>query len=94
MRIIQAASWSPRVARPTTTHDLFATRPGDPPLLVQVCVDTAADETWEREVRALEAAARAHPDAGAVLVTQDASPPLRGLPAPLQWMSATRWLLG
>jgi predicted AAA+ superfamily ATPase len=74
--------------------DFFATRPGDPPLLVQVCVDTAADETWEREVRALETAARAHPDAEAVLVTQDASPPLRALPTPLQWMSATQWLLG
>ena len=74
--------------------DFFATRPGDPPLLVQVCLDTTGDATWEREVRALEAAARAHPDADAMLVTQDASPPQRALPAPLQWMAATQWLLG
>ena len=74
--------------------DFFALRPGDPPLLVQVCMDTTADKTWEREVRALETAARAHPNAEAVLITQDASPPLRALPAPLQWMSATQWLLG
>lgn len=74
--------------------DFFATRPGDAPLLVQVCLDTTGDATWEREVRALEAAARANPDAEAMLVTQDASPPQRTLPAPIQWMSATQWLLG
>jgi uncharacterized protein len=74
--------------------DFFATRPGDPPLLVQVSMDTTADATWDREVRALEAAAREHPDAEALLVTQDPTPPLRPLPAPLQWRPATQWLLG
>lgn len=74
--------------------DFLATRPGDPPLLVQVCLDTAEDATWEREVRALEEAARLHPGAEALLVTLDAAPPSRALPARLQWMSATQWLLG
>lgn len=74
--------------------DFFATRPGDAPLLVQVCMDTAADATWEREVSALEAAAREHPDAEALLVTQDPTPPQRGLPRGLNWMPASEWLLG
>jgi predicted AAA+ superfamily ATPase len=74
--------------------DFFATRPGDPPLLVQVSMDTTENATWDREVRALEAAAREYPDADALLITQDATPPLRALPDPLQWMSATQWLLG
>jgi len=73
--------------------DFFATRPGDPPLLVQVSMDTTEDSTWEREVRALEAAAREHPDAEALLITQDPTPPPRTLPDPLQWMAATEWLL-
>lgn len=74
--------------------DFFATRPGDPSLLVQVSMDTAEDATWEREVRALEGAAREHPDAEALLITQDPTPPLRALPDPLRWMAATDWLLG
>ncbi len=73
--------------------DFFATRPGDPPLLVQVCMDTTADATWNREIRAIEAAAREHPDAEAVLVTQDPTPPHRPLPSRLRWMAATQWLL-
>lgn len=74
--------------------DFFATRPGDPPLLIQVSLDTTEDSTWEREVRALEAAAREHPDAQPLLITMDPTPPFRTLPGPLQWMSATQWLLG
>jgi predicted AAA+ superfamily ATPase len=73
--------------------DFFAQRAGDPPLLVQVSLDTAADDTWAREVRALVSASSAHPDAKAVLVTLDASPPTRDLPAPLQWRAASHWLL-
>jgi predicted AAA+ superfamily ATPase len=73
--------------------DFFATRPGDPPLLVQVSMDTTRDETWEREVRSLEAAAREHPDAEALLVTQDPTPPQRALPGSLRWMAAAEWLL-
>ncbi|HLV26115.1 MAG TPA: ATP-binding protein [Gemmatimonadales bacterium] len=73
--------------------DFLATRPGDPSLLVQVCMDTTADTTWEREVRALAVAREEHSDAEAVLITQDAEPPLRELPRELRWMSATEWLL-
>ena len=74
--------------------DFFATRPGEPPLLVQVCLDTSDEATWEREVRALEAAATSHPHAVALLITQDQSPPTRLLPERLQWYSAAQWLLG
>jgi hypothetical protein len=74
--------------------DFLATRPGDPPLLVQVAMDTTEDATWDREVRSLEIAAREHPDAEAWLVTQDPTPPLRPLAGSLQWMAATEWLLG
>lgn len=74
--------------------DFFATRPGEPPLLVQVCMDTTEDSTWDREVRALEVASATYPDAVAVLITQDQSPPTRSLPGMLQWYSATQWLLG
>lgn len=73
--------------------DFFAERTGDTPLLVQVSLDTAADATWEREVRALSAAARAYPDARALLITLDSSPPTRDLPAPLEWRAASQWLL-
>jgi predicted AAA+ superfamily ATPase len=74
--------------------DFFAARPGEPPLLVQVCLDTTDDTTWEREVRALEAAATTYPDAVALLITHDQSPPTRRLPGTLQWFSAAQWLLG
>lgn len=50
-------------------------RAGDTPLLIQVSLDTAADSTWEREVRALQDAAAAHPQAEAVLITLDPVPP-------------------
>ena len=74
--------------------DFFAVRPGEPPLLVQVCLDTAEDSTWQREVRALEAASATYADSVAVLITQDQSPPTRRLPGTLQWYSAAQWLLG
>jgi uncharacterized protein len=74
--------------------DFFATRPGEPSLLVQVCMDTTEASTWDREVRALEAASIAYPDAVPVLVTQDQSPPTRRLPGAMQWFSAAQWLLG
>jgi hypothetical protein len=60
---------------------------------VQVSLETEADSTWEREVRSLEAAGRAHPDATALLLTLDASPPFREPPASVRWMSASQWLL-
>ncbi|MFH1571461.1 MAG: ATP-binding protein [Gemmatimonadota bacterium] len=73
--------------------DFFAHRSGDAPLLVQVCLDSAGDETWEREVRSLQAALEAHPEARAFLVTLDATPPSRRLPEGVTWASAASWLL-
>src|SRR5690606_38308194 len=73
--------------------DFHAERAGEPPLLIQVCLDAAGDATWEREVRALASAARAHPDANALLITLDASPPSHDLPPPIRWLPAARWLL-
>ncbi len=73
--------------------DFIAHRAGDAPLLVQVCLESEGDETWERERRALEAAAAIHPDARPFLVTLDAVPPSRPLPGALVWAAAARWLL-
>lgn len=73
--------------------DFLAHRVGEVPLLIQVCLETAADETWTREVRALAAAKVAHRTARALLVTGDATPPRKSLPSGLTWMSAAQWLL-
>lgn len=73
--------------------DFFAERTGDPPLIVQVSLDTAELETWDREVRALADAARALPRARSLLVTLDPSPPTQELPEGVAWRSATQWLL-
>ena len=72
--------------------DFFAHRPGETPLLVQVCLDTREDATWEREVRALRSAGQAYGEARLLLVTLDASPPRRRLPNGVTWMPAARWL--
>jgi hypothetical protein len=56
-------------------------------------MDTTEASTWEREVRALEAASLAYPDAVPVLITHDQSPPTRRLPGALQWFSAAQWLM-
>jgi hypothetical protein len=73
--------------------DFLAHRTGDPPLLIQSCLQTEADETWERELRALEAAAAEHPTARPILVTLDAIPPSRPMPAAVTWIPAANWLL-
>ena len=73
--------------------DFLAHRAGEAPLLVQVCLESEGDETWERELRALEAAAVAHPEARPFLVTLDAVPPSRPLPRGLTWAPAVLWLL-
>ena len=72
--------------------DFFAHRPGETPLLVQVCLDTREDTTWEQEVRALRSAGQAYGDARLLLVTLDASPPRRRLPSGVTWAPAARWL--
>ncbi len=73
--------------------DFLAHRAGDAPLLIQACLESEGDETWERELRALDAAAAAHPDARPFLVTLDAAPPSRPMPEGLTWAPAARWLL-
>ena len=73
--------------------DFLAHRSGEAPLLVQVCLESEGDETWARELRALQAGAAAHPDARAWLVTLDATPPTRPLPEGITWAPAARWLL-
>lgn len=73
--------------------DFHAEHPGAAPLVIQVSLDTTGDATWDREVRALEAAAAEHPDAQPLLITLDAHPPARPLPANIVWQSAAEWLL-
>jgi predicted AAA+ superfamily ATPase len=74
--------------------DFHAARRGTAPLLIQVSLDTAADATWEREIRALAAAAAEFPRARPLLITLDSTPPLRPMPSRLEWYSASQWLLG
>ena len=73
--------------------DFYATRSDAAPLLIQECLDTAADATWAREVRALESAAASQPDAEALPITLDPTPPVRELPGRLRWVPAAKWLL-
>jgi predicted AAA+ superfamily ATPase len=73
--------------------DFMAVRYGDRPLLVQVCSDADDEETLRREARALEDVARAEPDARALLVTLDATPPHGPLPVGVEWTPAARFLL-
>ena len=73
--------------------DFLAERAGDRPLLLQVSLETEGDATWDRELRALEAALPFHPEARAILVTLDAAPPVRPLPDRISWLPAAHWLL-
>lgn len=73
--------------------DFLAKVPGRSPELIQVCVDTSDPATWEREVRALAAAAAEIPNSSALLLTLDSTPPKPPLPAPLRWHPAASWLL-
>ena len=73
--------------------DFIADAAGKPPELIQVCLDTSDPVTWEREVRALAAAAAEIPDSSALLLTLDSTPPTPPLPAPLHWRPAAAWLL-
>jgi len=74
--------------------DFLAKSPGEPPLLVQVCADVQDPPTYDREVRALAAAAGAHRSARALLVTLESTPPTPSLPPLLEWRCAADWLLG
>jgi predicted AAA+ superfamily ATPase len=73
--------------------DFLAFRASEAPLLIQVSLESEGDETWERELRALRAAAAAHSDARPLLLTLDAQPPARPLPRGITWQSAAAWLL-
>lgn len=73
--------------------DFHAQVPGKAPDLVQGCAALDQDDTWERELRALEAARDEFEGARALLVTLDATPPKRALPDGVEWWPAARWLL-
>ena len=73
--------------------DFLAHRAGEAPLLVQACLESEGDETWERELRALPPASTGLRSARLFLLTLDAAPPKRRLPKPLTWAPAARWLL-
>lgn len=73
--------------------DFHAYRPGEQPLLIQVCADVSAPATLEREVRALLSARATVADARLVLVTLNAAPPPIGIPPGIEWYPAARWLL-
>ncbi|MFN6051435.1 MAG: DUF4143 domain-containing protein, partial [Planctomycetia bacterium] len=74
--------------------DFFSHRPGEKPMLIQVCLESEADQTWDREVRSLESATEKFPEAAAFLITLDATPPTKQLPEKITWVPAARWLLG
>jgi uncharacterized protein len=73
--------------------DFIASAAGKAPELIQVCLDASDRATWEREVRALSAAAAEYPDSMALFLTLDPTPPVPPLPPPLRWRHAAAWLL-
>jgi predicted AAA+ superfamily ATPase len=73
--------------------DFHAHRHREQSLLVQVCLSVSDESTWNRELRALGEAARAHPKAKCLLITRDSVPPSRALPDGIEWRSASEWML-
>jgi hypothetical protein len=57
-------------------------------------VDVQDPQTYDREVRALAAAAGEYRSARALLVTLESTPPTPVLPPPLEWPCAADWLVG
>ncbi len=74
--------------------DFFARNPEGDAILIQVCTDVSDPATFEREVRALAAAATEYREATPLLLTFDTLPPRLPLPKPLRWQPAIAWLLG
>jgi len=74
--------------------DFFARSPAGDTTLIQVCTDVGDPATYEREVRALAAAAAEWPGTTTLLLTFDTLPPRTPLPKPLRWQPAIAWLLG
>ncbi len=73
--------------------DFLARTPEGDVTLIQVCTDVSDPITYEREVRALAAAAAEYRDATPLLLTFDTVPPRFPLPKPLRWQPAIAWLL-
>lgn len=73
--------------------DFYATAPGKQSLLIQVCFEAEATETFQRETRALISASAQYSDALPLLITANSTPIRSELPTPLRWMSAAEWLL-
>lgn len=73
--------------------DFLAQRTGEIPLLIQVSLDTANEDTWERDIRALKDAHDMQSGAQALLITLDPSPPSHELPEGLEWRAASQWFL-
>ncbi|MGB5038479.1 MAG: ATP-binding protein [Blastocatellia bacterium] len=73
--------------------DFLAHRAGEAPILLQVCLESEGDQTWDRELRALEAAASTFADARPFLVTHDSVPPSRPMKKGVTWVPAAQWLL-
>ena len=73
--------------------DFCAGQPLGNTVLVQVCAEVNEPETLEREVRALQAIAPLHPEAEALLITLDTTPPKISLPETIHWRPAIQWLL-
>lgn len=73
--------------------DFLAITSYQSPELLQVCINVSDAATYEREVRALDAASREFPDAKPLLLTLDSTPPKPPLPAHLIWKPAAEWLL-
>ena len=60
----------------------------------KVCIDVSEPDTYEREVRALAAAAAEFRGATPWRLTLGTLPPRSPLPKPLRWQPAIAWLLG
>jgi len=60
---------------------------------VPLCLGSGAAGTWEREVRALVAAAEKHPEAAPLLLAMDPTPPRTDPPHPVKWLPASGWFL-
>ena len=74
--------------------DFFARHPEGDATMIRVCSDVSDPRTYEREVRALVAAAAEYRGAIPLLLTFDTMPPRSPLPKPLCWQPAIAWLLG
>jgi hypothetical protein len=73
--------------------DFYSESPDGKHQLIQVCADLSNATTWDREVRALVAAAKQYPKSNPLLITLDSTPPRQDLPSPLRWKCAADWLL-